>query len=223
MSPPSRRTTLLLIGLLPWSSVALSQAAPAEPPLRIEGRSLARRVLVAGTELRLNGAGVRAVAWFKAFVAALYLGSRAGSAAEAIAAPGPKRLQMHLLAEVPAAELSKALRRGVMRNIPAAERDQLAAPVEALAARIDALGTLRKGDVLDLDWDPTRGVVLSLNGTLRGTERDPGREPPALAHPALYPAVLRAFIGERPYDERLKAGLLALPAPQPPKQTTPGD
>jgi hypothetical protein len=39
----------------------------------------------------------------------------------------------------------------------------------------------------------------------------------------LYPAVLRAFIGDRPYDERLKAGLLALPAPQPQKHSTPGD
>jgi hypothetical protein len=223
MSAPSRRTTLVMIGLLPWVPAARSQAEPAEPPLRIEGRAIARRVQVAGTELRLNGAGVRAVAWFKAFVAALYLGQRAGSAAEAISAPGPKRLQMHMLAEVPAAELSKALRRGVMRNLPAAERDPLAVPVEVLAARIDAIGTLRKGDVLDLDWDPTRGVVLSLNGTLRGVERDPGREPPALSHPALYPAVLRAFIGGRPYDERLKAGLLAVPAPPPPKQTTPGD
>jgi hypothetical protein len=117
---------------------------------------------------------------------------------------------------VPAAELSKALRRGVLRNSPEADRIPLGPPLEALSARIDALGTLRKGDVLDLDWDPTRGVVLSLNGTLRGPEQ-------GLSHPALYPAVLRAFIGDRPYDERLKAGLLALPAPPPQKHTTPGD
>jgi hypothetical protein len=68
-------------------------------------------------------------------------------AAEAVAAPGPKRLQMHMLTDVPAAELSKALRRGVLRNSPEADRIPLGPPLEALAARIDALGTLRKGEV----------------------------------------------------------------------------
>lgn len=214
MSLSRRQTLLLLSPLVSWlPQAAWAQPAKAEPPLRIEGRALARRVQVGGEELRLNGAGVRAVAWFKAFVAALYLGARAGTAAEAIAAPGPKRLQMHLLAQVPAAELSKALRRGVLRNSSAAERAQLGDAIEQLASRIDAIGTLRKGDVLDLDWDPTRGVLLSLNGTLRNEIGDQ----PALSQPALYLAVLRAFVGDRPYDERLKAGLLAPPS----RSTTP--
>ncbi len=195
--------TAAALGLAPV--VAWSQAI--EPPLRIEGRRLPRRVQLGGVDLQLNGAGVRAVAWFKAFVAALYLSARAGTAAEAIAAPGPKRLQLHLLTDVPAAELSKALRRGVQRNSSAAEAEQLGGPLEQLAAGIDALGTLRKGDVLDLDWEPTRGVGLLLNGTLKSGPRDQS----GLSQPALYAAVLRAFIGDRPYDERLKAGLLAPP------------
>jgi hypothetical protein len=190
-----------------------------EPPLRLEGRSLARRVHVGGVELLLNGAGVRAVAWFKAFVAGLYLVTPTRSAAEAITAPGPKRLQMQLLTDVPAAELGKALRRGVLRNSSAAEREALAVQVEALAGQIDGLGTLRKGDVLDLDWDPARGLVLLLNGKSLPTLR----ELADARQPALYAAVLRAFIGERPYDERLKAGLLsaagagivAKPGPEP--------
>ncbi len=203
-----RRRSLVLAALAPWMAArAGAQGAAPEPPLRIEGRRIPRRVQVAGTELRLNGAGVRAVAWFKAFVAALYLTQRAATAAEVLAAPGPKRLQMHLLTDVPAAELGKALRRGVQRNSTPAERELAAAPVEQLAAAIDALGTLRNGDVLDLDWDPSRGVGLSLNGTLKNGLR----EQTGLSHPALYPAVLRAFIGDRPYDERLKAGLLTAP------------
>jgi hypothetical protein len=165
---------------------------------------------VGGVELRLNGAGVRAVAWFKAFVAALYLGTPARSVAEVLAAPGPKRLQLQLLTDVPATELSKALKRGVARNSSAAEREQLAGALPDLAARIDAMGTLRKGDVMQLDWDPPRGVLLARNGTL-----DPGpREALGPAQPALYAAVLRAFIGDHPYDERLKAGLLS-PPPKP--------
>lgn len=203
-----RRRTWLAT-LLPMLAPALVWPQSAEAPLRLEGRALPRRVQVGGTELRLNGAGVRAVAWFKAFVAALYLGEPARSAAEVLAAPGPKRLQLHLLTDVPAVELSKALKRGVARNSAAAEQQRLAAAVLELGQRIDALGTLRKGDVMQLDWDPPRGVVLALNGTL-----DPGpREALGPEQPALYAAVLRAFVGDRPYDERLKAGLLSPPRP----------
>lgn len=189
-----RRAWIALLLALPSMRAALAAQA-AEPPVRIEGRSLPRRAVVAGTELQLNGAGVRAVAWFKAFVAALYLAAPARSAAEVLAAPGPKRLQLHLLTDVPAVELTKALRRGVERNSSAAEREPLAAPLSELAARIDALGTLRKGDVLQLDWDPTRGVLLELNGTLK----TPARDAVAASQPALYAGVLRAFLGDRPY------------------------
>jgi hypothetical protein len=205
-----RRTWLSTVApglglLMAWPRLARAQ--PNEPPLRLEGRSLARRATVGGVDLRLNGAGVRAVAWLKAFVAALYLGAPARSPDEVLATPGPKRLQLHLLTDVQAAELSKALRRGVARNTPTPERQRVDDALADLAARIEALGLLRKGDVMQLDWDPPRGVLLALNGTLdRGA-----REGLAPAQPALYAAVLRAFIGEHPYDERLKAGLLSPP------------
>jgi hypothetical protein len=206
VSSPARRSfiaCLLLAGAAPRLKAA------DEGVLQLEGRRLPRRLQLGGIELVLNGAGVRQVAWFKAFVAALYLPSRSSNVAEIVTMPGPKRLHMQLLTDVPAAELSKALRRGVERNHSPAQNAELGGAVQQLAQRIDALGTLKKGDALDLDWDPTRGLLLSLNGTLRS-------EAPAALEPAgpaskLYPAVLRAFIGERPYDERLKAGLLARP------------
>ena len=65
---------------------------------------------------------------------------------------------------------------------------------------LEALGSVRKGDTVDLDLDPARGLLLSLNGTLRGAPV-PGDQ--------LYRALLRAFLGEHPYDNKLKAGLLA--------------
>jgi hypothetical protein len=74
--------------------------------------------------------------------------------------------------------------------------------VERFAALIMSTGTVKKGDVVDLDLDPTRGMLFSVNGTLRG-EAIPGAD--------FYAALLRAFIGDKPYDERLKAGLLGRP------------
>jgi hypothetical protein len=229
----SRRRLLALGGLLCGAGglFAPGQARAREPQagvLFVEGRPVAQRALVGGTELRLNGVGVRAVAWFKAFVAALYLDGPARSAAEAVAVTGPKRLQMQMLHAVPADELVKALRKGVARNTPAHTHAAVMPAMEELARLLGALGRLREGAVIDLDWDPTRGVLLRLDGTLRGVVVQAG---------ALFPAVLLSFVGDRPYDIRLKAGLLSgratradaaraespVPASSPVLPSSPGD
>ncbi len=194
--PSPRRHFLLicLLAALPWRA----QAAD----VIVEGQHFDRHAQLAGRELVLNGTGVRAVAWIKGYAAGLYLPAPARSAAQVAAMAGPKRLQMRLLSEVPAAEFVKALRKGVERNAPADELPALAARLHDFEALITAAGTVRPGDVIDLDFDPARGLLFALNGTLQGNP---------LAGDDFYAAVLRAFIGERPYDKRLKAGLLGQP------------
>ena len=96
---------------------ALAPAAQAQDAaVVVEGQRLASRVFVAGADLRLNGSGVRTAGWFKGFVTALYLPSAAATAEQAQALPGPKRLQLRMLHDVPVTEFSKALRKGVVRN-----------------------------------------------------------------------------------------------------------
>ena len=195
-----RRRLVLAAGALPALALANGEA---EVPLRFEGFRFERRVAVAGMTLQLNGVGLRAVAWFKGFAAALYLLQRSGQAAQVLAQPGPKRLQLRLLHDVPAEEFAKALRKGVGRNTAPEELPRLAERVERFDALVRTLGKVRNGDAVDLDLDPARGLLLSLNGKLRG-EPVPGED--------FYAALLRSFIGERPYDARLKAGLLGSPA-----------
>ena len=167
--------------------------------VQVEGASFERRARVAGTDLLLNGTGVRAVAWFTGYAAGLYLPSRASSAAQAVALEGPKRLQMRMLHDVPAEEFVKAFRKGVQRNTEAAELPRLAARMERFAALVAAVGKVKKGDVVNLDLEPGRGTAFTLNGNLRG-------EP--IAGDDFYAALLRSFVGDRPYDPKLKAGLL---------------
>ena len=181
----------------PTAALAVANASSV-----IEGQSFPARATVAGKELRLNGTGLRAVAWFKGFVAGLYLSGRASTPAEVLAQTGPKRLQLRMLQDVPAAEFVKALQKGMHRNASEAERAALAPRVQRFAELIGAVGTVRKGAVIDLDLDPARGLLFTLDGTLRGA---------AVEGADFYAALLRAFIGEHPYDERLKAGLLGLP------------
>ena len=140
--------------------------------------------------------------WFKAFVAALYLAGHASTAEQALSQAGPKRLQLRLLQDVPAFEFSKALRKGVGRNSTEAEAAQLEPALARFEAQINALKKVRKGDVVDIDEDATGGLLFSVNGTLRG-QTPAGR--------ALFGALLRAFVGDKPYDDKLKAGLLGQP------------
>jgi hypothetical protein len=186
---------LLLLGsLLPLQA--------AWPVSMVEGQPFVRQMQLAGQTLVLNGTGVRAVAWFKGYAAGLYLPHTAVTADDAVAQAGAKRLQMRMLQEVPPEEFIKAVRKGMDRNSPQVEHAALQERVERFAALIHAAGTVRKGDVVDLDFDPARGLLFSLNGILRG-DAIPGAD--------FYAALLRSFIGDKPYDDRLKAGLLGRP------------
>jgi len=200
MSLPSRRR--FLIATAAWPLAVAAQTTP-EAPLLFEGLRFERRVQVAGVPLLLNGTGLRAVAWFKGFAAALYLANRASAAQQAVAMAGPKRLQLRLFHDVPAAEFAKAFRKGMERNSEADERTRLAERIGRFEALINTLGTVRKGDTVDLDLDPSRGTLFGLNGTLRG-EVVPGDD--------FYAALMRSFVGEKPYDNKMKAGLLGRPA-----------
>jgi Chalcone isomerase-like len=191
-----------------WLAAAVaglcSGVAAQDDAVQVEGQPFARRVPLAGADLVLNGTGVRAVAWFKGFAAGLYLPRRSSVVAQVLAMPGPKRVQLRMLHEVPAGELVNALRKGLQRN--SAEPQRLVARFERLGAAMLDVGTVKKGDVIDLDQDPTRGTLFALNGTLRGEPIEGGD---------FYAALLASFVGERPYDPRLKAGLLGLKPAQP--------
>jgi hypothetical protein len=190
----ARRRLLLACLLAPWA--ALGQ----DGPVRVAGQAFERHVHVAGTELVLNGTGVRGVAWFKAFAAGLYLVSRASEAAQVTALAGPKRLQLRILTDLPAEEFAKALRKGMSRNAPDAQAvAALEARMERFEAQITAIGKVHEDDVIDLDFEVDRGLLFSLNGTPRG-------EP--IAGADFYATLLRAFVGELPYDRKLRAGLL---------------
>ena len=178
-------------------------AAPAlraQPDAYVyEGLRFERTARVADAELLLNGTGLKGVKWFKLYLVALYLPEPARNAAEALAMAGPKRLQLRMLYDAPASEFAKAFNNGVTRNAPAADLPRLSVRMQDFGRSVTALGTVRAGDVIDLDLHPGRGLLFSVNGR-------PQAEP--IAGDDFFAALLRAFIGERPYDARMRAGLL---------------
>lgn len=183
----------------PLLLLCLLAALPAAAQVRVEGLNFDARVQVGDADLRLNGVGLRAVAWFKGYAAALYLTGPAALPAQALTMAGPKRLQLRMLQDVPAAEFSKAFDKGVARNTPAQDLPALRERMLQFERLVDGVGQVRKGDVVNLDLLPGSGLVFSLNGKPRGAPI-PGDD--------LYAALLRVFLGEKPVDSVLKAGLL---------------
>lgn len=176
---------------------------PASAQIKLEGQTFLSQLRVADSDLRLNGVGLRAVAWIKGYAAGLYLSSKASSAVQAVAAAGPKRLQIRMLLDVPAAEFTKAIDHGITRNATQAELPGLRERMATFEQRVQAIGTVHKGDVVDLDWVPGSGLHFSLNGVIKGAPI-PGED--------FYTALLKIFIGDKPVDPELKTGLLGGPA-----------
>ena len=196
-SPAIARRSLLLAAL-----GACALPAWATRSITVEGTTFVGDITLAGTALQLNGVGLRAVAWLRGYAAGLYLPGKAGTAAAVLAQPGPKRLQLRMFVEVEAEEFVKAFHKGVARNTPPADATRLVDRMARFDAQVRSMGKLRKRDVIDLDFLPGRGLVLSRNGSPRG-------EP--IAGEDLYGALLRCFLGERPADPEMKVGLLGGP------------
>jgi hypothetical protein len=191
-----RRPVLCALALsaLPW--------APLAAQVTLEGQTFDARARVGGQDLPLNGVGLRAVAWLKGYAAGLYLPQKSGSADAVLAMPGPKRLQLRMLQQVSTQEFVKAFDRGVKRNTPEADLPALTARMQQFDAIVSALGTVRKGDVVDLDFVPGRGLLFVHNGKRHGE---------VVKGDDFYAALLRIFIGAKPTDPELKTGLLGGP------------
>lgn len=185
--------TLLAVVTGTWMGASPAVAAT------LEGQSFDETAVLSERTLRLNGLGLRGVAWIKAFVAGLYLPAPTKDPAQVLSMPGPKRLRLKIMLDAPSNELTKSLTSRIARHEPEAVQAQIGARLQTLATLIDGLGELKVGDTVDLDFQPDRGTVLRFN------ERAVGQP---VAGDDLYRAVLKIFIGEHPADKRMKEGLL---------------
>lgn len=165
----------------------------------VGGVSFGGRAEVGGQQLRLNGVGLRASATLKGFAAALYLAQNSNTTEHVLLTPGPKRLRMRMLLDVPIQVFTHAVRKGIRRNLPEAQQATLNERMGTFDRILQSIGKVFDGDVIDLDYLPEAGLVILINGKPRGAPI-PGED--------LYAALMLVFLGERPVDSKLKAGLL---------------
>lgn len=152
-----------------------------------------------GTQLVLNGAGVRYKAVFKVYAAGLYLEKKAGTPQEVSALRGPKRLSITMLRDIDSAELGKLFSRGMEDNIDKASFSRLVPGVLRMSQIFSEHKKLSAGDTFTVDWLPGTGTVISVKGVVQG---EPFREP------EFFNALLGIWLGDRPADWKLKDALL---------------
>ena len=125
------------------------------------------RIRLADTDLVLNGTGLRAVLMFKGYAAGLYLLKKARTPEQVLATPGAKRVQMKMLLDVEAKEFVKAIDVGIKRNSSEAQQAALKDRMAQFDRNVAQIGTVKKGDVVNLDFIPARGWPLSVSSKPR--------------------------------------------------------
>lgn len=177
----------------------LTLVHPRADAVSLEGQQFDDSASVANGQLRLNGVGLRAVFIIKGYAAGLYLSEKASTWEQVSAMAGAKRVQLRMLRRAGPDDFNAALVAGIRKNASEAELVALRERIAQLERTISTLGSTVKGDVINLDYLPERGTILSVNGVQKGVE---------IAGADFYNAVLGIFVGDHPVDARLKKGLL---------------
>ena len=177
-------------------AVGLGGAAQA---IEVGGLKFDDTVKVAGKELKVNGAGVRVRIVVKVYAMVLYLPEKKDTAAGVLESPGPRRFSLGLLREVTGEELGQAFMTGITANTDKAERSKFVNQLAQFGEAFVNIPQAKKGDVINVDWVPDTGTVMTFNGKPIG-------EP--LKDIAFYNAVLKIWLGDKPVDSSLKPQLL---------------
>ncbi|MDE1545240.1 chalcone isomerase family protein [Dechloromonas agitata] len=177
--------------------IAALMAVPGLHAAEVAGVRVADSVKVGNNELVLNGAGLRSKLFIKVYVGALYVGQKAATPAAIYDSATPRRMVLRLLRDLDADSLHSALDEGLRNNHTPAELSEMQAQAEQLAGIMKAIGKVREGDTISIDFS-SEGVVVSQNGEVRGK----------VAGAGFAKALLKVWLGEKPADASLKKALL---------------
>jgi hypothetical protein len=148
------------------------------------------------TKLILNGAGIRTKFIFDIYVGSLYLESKASTAAEIYTLKGQKSINMHFLYdEVSKEKLINGWNDGFENNHSS---DELAKLKDRISQFNNLFITVKKGDVINLDFIPSTGTSITINGKKLGSIKGDD----------FFTAVLKIWLGDEPADDDLKEAML---------------
>lgn len=189
----SRIKRLLTLGCL---ALAFSQSVFA---LEVAGVKLDDTVRVASKELKLNGAGLRTKAFFKVYVAGLYLPEKKAVVPDIMEATGPRRLTIVMLRDVSSEDFGQSFMTGLNANSDKAEKSKIFNQTVKMGEIFASIPSLKKGDMITTDWVPGSGTQIHVNGKTVGD---------VLPDLNFYNAFLKIWLGDKPAESSLKQGML---------------
>ena len=149
-----------------------------------------------GPTLVLNGAGIRKKFFMDIYIGALYLESQKSEAKAILSDTGAASVMMYFLySEVSKDKITDGWVEGLEKNTPDTEMQTLE---PKLATFNKLFRTVRKGDVIRIDYLPDSGTHVRINGEWRGVVE--GND--------FFRALLSIWLGEKPVTQSLRNGML---------------
>lgn len=164
----------------------------------VSGVTLPEKIHLDKADLVLNGAGTRTKVVFNIYVAALYLEKKTKSAEEILASAGTRRMELHVTYKLSAGEFMEAFNKAINANLTPEEYAGVAARMIHFSRAFRDVGEVDKGSVIVIDYIPSIGTVLTVNGKER--QRIPGAD--------FYAAMLKIWLGKNPVQDSVKKALL---------------
>ncbi len=183
-------------------AAALLSAGLAQAAITVGNVDFATRQTVQQRALELNGAGLRTRLGFKVYAMGLYLRAPLSEAGAILADKGEKRIRIVPIRDLEAKQFGDALQAGLEKNHDAAALAALKPATDALLAALAAVGEVKAGTEIVLDRLGSGATRLLVDAKQHGED---------IADVALYPALLRIWLGERPADSELREALLKTP------------
>lgn len=185
--------------LVPLGLIALACATSVQA-MDVGGVNVPDTATVAGKELKLNGAGMRAIVILgKYYAIGLYLGEKKTTPADVQAVAGPRRISLHIQKEINSEEFGQLFITSMNKNSTKDEKAKVVGQTVKFGEMFAALEPVKKGDIVTLDWVPGTGTMAQLNGKKIGE---------VMPDIAFYNAVLRIWLGDMPAQESVKRELL---------------
>ena len=151
-----------------------------------------------GTELLLNGAGIRQKFFMDIYIGALYLETKMRDSAAILADTGPAGILMHFTySEVSREKIIEGWEDGLAENLSAERMRSIEPRLEEFNAMFR---TVMKGDVIRIDYVPESGTQVRINDELRGT----------VSGNDFFRDLLRIWLGDEPVSKSLKRSMLGL-------------
>jgi len=161
-----------------------------------KGVSFPEQAQVEGTNLTLNGLGLRQATAFKVnvYVAALYVTKSSNDANTLLGATGASELILQFVRNVGADDLRKGWSEGFEKN----SKDQMAALKDRIAMLNGWMTDVKSGERLTFVHKPGAGLQVDVNGAVKGTIKGDD----------FAKAFLAIWLGGDPPNPEIKAGLL---------------